>query len=380
MMKKIYIPIIAVLLFFACKEVFNPPVTSAVTGYLVVEGFINSGNGASTIKLTRTTKLVDSAATIYEHNAQVKIEDESNATYPLYERDSGNYVSDNLFLNPALKYRIHITTTNGDEYISDFTAVKQTPPIDSISWKVENGGVQIYVNAHDATNTTRYYQHKYSETWEFQSPFIKRITYVIDPVSSKIIGVTELPNADTSIFKCWRTQTPSNILLTSTEKLSEDKVFLPIRYIEPKGGELSILYYIEVRQYALSHEAYLFKQKLKKNTEQLGTIFDPQPSELGGNVHCITNPSQQVVGFVDVTQEQVAKLFINNKELTNWPQTIPCSEEVVENKPENYDPFLMPTHVYEYIGRNSIKSYYVADPICVDCTLRGTNVKPLFWP
>lgn len=379
-MKRSYFLIAILVLFFACKEAYNPPVVSPVTGYLVVEGFINSGNGASTIKLTRTTKLVDSAAIIYEHNAQVTIEDESNATYPLYERDSGNYVSDDLLLNPALKYRIHITTTNGNEYVSDFTGVKQTPPIDSISWKVENGGVQIYVNAHDAANTTKYYQHKYSETWEFHSPFIKSITYVIDPVTSQIIGVTDLPNADTAIYKCWRTQNPSNIILTSTEKLSEDRVFLPIRYIEPKAGELSVLYYIEVRQYALSHEAYLFKQKLKKNTEQLGTIFDPQPSELGGNVHCITNPAEQVIGFVDVTQEQVAKLFIRNNEVTDWPPTISCKEELVENKPENYDPLLTPTRAYAYTGRNVIKSYYVADPICVDCTLRGTNVKPSFWP
>jgi len=102
-MKRSYFLIAILVLFFACKEAYNPPVVSPVTGYLVVEGFINSGNGASTIKLTRTTKLVDSAAIIYEHNAQVTIEDESNATYPLYERDSGNYVSDDLLLNPALK-------------------------------------------------------------------------------------------------------------------------------------------------------------------------------------------------------------------------------------------------------------------------------------
>jgi hypothetical protein len=378
-MKRCWFLIIVAVLFITCKEAYNPPIASPVTGYLVVEGFINSGNGTSTIALSRTTKLDDSVTKIYEDGAQVNIEDEDGASYPLYWRNSGIYTSDSLSLNPANKYRLHIKILNGSEYASDFTAVKNTPPIDSISWQLENGGVQIYVNSHDPSNNTKYYQLKYSETWEFHSPYIKSLEYVKDPASGQIVGVAPLPNADTSIYKCWRTQNPTAIILISTEKLSESKVLFPIRYIEPRADELSVLYYIEIKQYALSKGAYLFKEKLKKNTEQLGSIFDAQPSELGGNVHCISNLSEPVVGFVDVTTEQVAKLFISHNELTNWPPVIPCTKVIVENQPGNYDPNLVPLSVYAYMGL-SIKSFYAADPLCVDCTLRGTNVRPPFWP
>jgi hypothetical protein len=379
-MKRCWFLIVFAVLFITCKEAYNPPVTSSATGYLVVEGFINSGNGISTITLTRTTKLVDSVAKIYEDGAQVYIEDEGGANYPLNWRNNGTYISDTLSLDPASKYRLHINTSNGNEYVSDFTAVKNTPPVDSISWQLKNGGVQIYVNSHDPSNNTKYYQLKYSETWEFHSPFIKYLDYVKDPANGELIGVAPLPNADTSIYKCWRTQNPAAIILISTEKLSESKVLFPIRYIEPQADELSVLYYIEVKQYALSEGAFLFKEKLKKNTEQLGSIFDAQPSELGGNIHCISNPSELVIGFVDVTTEQVAKLFIRNSELANWPLVIPCTKIIVENKPENYNVGLVPLTVYAYIGMMSIKSYYAADPLCVDCTLRGTNIRPPFWP
>lgn len=378
-MKKRYVFIIISVLLFACKEVYNPPVASSDTGYLVVEGLINSGNGASTITLTRTTKLVDSIATMYEEGALVNIEDENSATYPLYARGNGNYTSDNLSLNPAVKYRIHIQTGDRKEYLSDFTAVKQTPPIDSITWRMENAGLQLYVNSHDPSTSSKYYQLKYSEIWEFHSAYIKRLEYVTDAATNQIIGVTPLPNADTSIFKCWKKQNPSNILLVNTEKLSQDKVYFPIRYIEPFAEELSIRYYIEVKQYALSREAYLFKQKLKKNTEQLGTIFDPQPSELGGNVHCISNPTEPVVGFVDVTSEQIAKLFITPSDLAEWPLHSNCVQLVIENEPGNYNSALVPTSVVEYRGL-AIKSFFAADPYCVDCTLRGSNIKPTFWP
>ena len=367
------------VLFFTCKEPYNPPVASPVTGYLVVEGFINSGNGTSTITLTRTTKLVDSVATVYEEDAQVNIEDENGTIYPVSWKNNGTYISDSMSLNPADKYRLHIKTLNGSEYVSDFTAVKSTPPIDSISWRLENGGVQIYVNSHDPSNLTKYYQLKYSETWEFHSPFIKRLEYIKDSATGLIVGVALLGTADTSIYKCWRTQNPSSIILISTEKLSESKVYHPIRYIEPKADELSVLYYIEVKQYALSHEAYLFKQKLKKNTEQLGSIFDAQPSELGGNIHNVNNPAEQVIGFVDVTGEQVSKLFISNNQVNDWPPHIPCTQVALANEPGSYDPDLIPTSVKEWMGL-SIKSFFAADPICVDCRLRGTNVRPPFWP
>ncbi len=378
-MRKTILIIATFILFTTCKEVYNLPANTPSTGYLVVEGFINCGYGATNITLTRTTKLVDSVLIIYEHNAQVNIEDENNATYPLFEKDSGNYVSDILNLNPSLKYRLHIKTDDGKEYISDFTATKQTPPVDSITWKVENGGVQIYVNSHDPSNNIKYYQWKYSETWEFHSTFIKTLEYSRAPVTGQIIGIYPLPNADTSIYKCWKTQNSAKIIIASTEKLSEDRVYIPIRYIEPQSYELSVLYYIELKQYALSRDAYLFKQKLKKNTEQLGTIFDPQPSELGGNIHCVNNPAEPVVGFIDVTEEKVAKLFINNSELDNWQKSLDCIELKLENQPEYYNPSLIPTHIAEMRGRE-IKSYYAADQHCMDCTLRGTNKRPPFWP
>ena len=74
------------------------------------------------------------------------------------------------------------------------------------------------------------------------------------------------------------------------------------------------MYSINVKQYALSHEAYLFFEKIKKNTEQLGSIFDPQPSELQGNIHCITNPAETVVGYVDISEEKVQRNFYQEYE------------------------------------------------------------------
>ena len=56
-MKKIVYCLLVLLAAAGCKEKYVSPVISPATGYLVVEGTINSGQGTTTITLSRTTKL-----------------------------------------------------------------------------------------------------------------------------------------------------------------------------------------------------------------------------------------------------------------------------------------------------------------------------------
>lgn len=377
--KSIVVLFFAITVIVSCKEVYEPNVQSPATGYLVVEGFINSGDSPTVITLSRTTKLVDTIETLYEHGAQVNIESDNNESFPLIEKEDGTYVSGFLLLNNNNKYRVHITTSEGKEYTSDFVAVQYTPPVDSITWQLDNGGVQIYANAHDDAGKAKYFRWKYAETWEFHSPFLQTVFYSIDPQTHLAQGVYS-GTADTTIYKCWKSQSSSRIILATTEKLGADKIYQPLRYVEPQGEELSVLYYMDLKQYTLSKPAYDFYQKLKKNTEQLGSIFDAQPSELEGNIHCLNNPDEIVIGYIDVTQEQEKKVFIKHEDLPiPWLPQIPCSEQKIENDAVDFYPYLIPTRVAELMGV-SIKSYYAADPICVDCTLRGSNVKPSYWP
>src|SRR6187397_2533561 len=161
-MKKItYILFISMAI--ACKEKYVSPVSSPATGYLVVEGVVNSGPGNTNIRLTRTSKLGDRTI-IFEKNAQVKVEGENNVAYTLLEKTTGNYSVDNLNLPNNQKYRLRIKTTGGKEFLSDFVEVKKNPPIDTVSWKQEEGGLQLYIQTHDDQNKTHYYQWEYTET------------------------------------------------------------------------------------------------------------------------------------------------------------------------------------------------------------------------
>jgi len=368
------------LLFMKCKQEYIPQVKVTTTGLLVVEGFINSGPGPTTIRLSRSSDL-ENVTLKPEFSAQVNVEGEDGSNFPLFENGNGEYSNSQLTLFNGIQYRLHITTANGKDYVSDYSPVQHTPVIDSISWQIENEGVQIYVNTHDDQNGAKYYRWTYSETWEFHSAFSSNLDYVRDPVTNNAIDLTTRADPD-AIYKCWKTQQSTNIMLGSSEKLTQNRIFNPIRYIEPLGEEISVRYYIELTQYALSHDAYLFYQRIKKNTEQIGTLFDPQPSELSTNLHCLSGPAEQVIGFVEVADQQQAHIFISNDQVKPWLTPSACGTIVARNNDTTLlaiGSAYMPVAPLSYVGPR-IDKFTAAPNECVDCTLRGSNIKPAFWP
>lgn len=376
---------IAMVLFEQCKQEYDPHIEAKTTGLLVVEGFINSGQSPTTIRVSRSTGLEETTL-IPEPGAQLNVEGEDGSNFLLFSSGNGEYTVSQLTLNNGVKYRLHISTSDGKEYVSDYTSVKYTPPIDSITWQGENDGLRLYVNAHDPQNGTKYYQWKYEETWEIHSTYNNTLKYIIDPVTTAPVAVAYKhadKSDDTTIYKCWSTLNSSTIILGSTEKLTSDVVHLPVQYIEPHSEKLSILYSINLKQYAISQDEYLFLQKMKKNTEQLGTIFDPQPSEISGNIHCLTDPNETVIGYVETTQEQTARVFISNSQVPGWNFDPGCVLIEIDNQPDSvrkYGVDLMPTIVSKEDFFRGIISFYASFPRCVDCTLRGVHQKPDFWP
>lgn len=186
---------------------------------------------------------------------------------------------------------------------------------------------------------------------------------------------------DTTLYRCWRDFLSSNVNIGSSEKLSQNQIYFPIMTIEPKSRKLSVLYGIEVFQYATSKNAYDYLKILKTNSENIGSITGPLPSQLNGNIHCTTNPSETVIGFVEVSQEKPSnRLFISNSEVPDWGYKMQCAEYIVQNAHENYGD-LYPTLPFEFGPGGGIKSYYATPEInCMDCRLYGSPIKPDFWP
>ncbi|MEI6087827.1 MAG: DUF4249 domain-containing protein [Bacteroidota bacterium] len=387
-MKKLIIFLFILVAFLGCKEKYISPAVSPSTGYLVVDGSINAGAGVTEILLKRTVTL-DAPSVVYEGGAAVSVISEDNSIFALNESTKGHYSASGLTLNKAKKYKLHILTKDSKVYESDLVDVRNTPAIDSVSWQYDNNGLQLYVNTHDATGFTKYYQWDYTETWEYHSPFLNYFNYKQLNTSTGIKYTLEyfdplLITYNAAIYKCWPTENSSSILLGSTVTLTSNKIFLPLNYISKGDVKLSQLYSINTRQYGVSEGRYNYLQKMKKNTEGTGSVFDAQPSELVGNIHCTTNASEPVIGYIDICNVQEKRTFINNTQVPDWNFITPCLKTEI---PNNVDSITMahrnlyPAFAAKYSPTGSaILSYYFSTPNCVDCTFWGTNTKPTFWP
>jgi len=387
--------ILGVLIFTGCRKPYNPPAITAPGSYLVVEGVIDSGSDSTIIKLSHTVKLSNITAVNPVKGAILAVESDQSNVYVLTERSPGVYVFPGLNLDASKKYRLSIKTTDGQQYLSDFVPVKNSPPVDSVTYRIKNNGIEIYVNAHDPNNSTRYYRWDYLETWRFHSVFNSFWKSNGDTVLLRDV-------IHDQIYTCWRSDTPGTIVVASSAKLARDVIAAnPITFVPSTSIKLGNEYSVLVRQYALSADAYSFWQNLKTTSEQLGSIFDAQPSQINGNIHCITNPSQPVIGYVSVGAVSSNRLFVFNRDLPAWPTVKDVSNcdsggylyqyhdkgGIIINQVNqniNYNkgaihPLIPIEAIFPKMGLYKVLGFTAADSICVDCTMRGTNKQPSYW-
>lgn len=393
-MKRILYLLLILTAATACKKQINIAPSAKITSYLVVDGNISLGD-STTITLRRTVNLDSNAKANPELGAVVTVESAGGASYKLIGKGNGTYVSAPLNLSAGEKYSLKITTLNGSKYASDFVPVKNSPPIDSVRTTITGTGLQIGVDTHDATNNSKYYRWEYTETYQIRSAFESLITVVQNPSAPPPDFQYIRPPAQ-RIYNCWISDTSNTIITATTAKLGADKINnASLALVAANSEKLRFRYSILVKQYTLTADAFNYFEILKKNTEQIGGIFDPQPSELTGNMHCISNPNEPVIGFVTVGQVTQKRIFVDKANLpASWVAETPYSSCHLDTllyarKLTNTIPTIPPIYVFEvrdliYSGIKLTVDYapggYTAStPVCVDCTLRGTNKKPSFW-
>lgn len=361
----------------ACRDPYRPAIQSEEKSYLVVEGILVLGDRPTRIRLSRTFMLDDTARLRWEDGAQVLVENRQGDVKILHRQAEGEYVHPNLELRMNEEYRVRIRTTNGDEFESDYVKPKLSPPIDSIGWKLDEDGLTVYVNSFDPAGEARYYLWDYGETYEIHSYYFSDQIY-----EDYYIRPRRLP--EEQVYQCWKYDSSVNIILATTSRLEEDSLLeAPVAYFNRHDEKLSVRYSMLLRQYAIAEEAYQYLALMRQNTEQIGTIFDPQPTDIRGNIRCVNKPEDPVIGFVMASSVQERRKFISNAEVAPWryqqycpPDTI-APQDVIDKLDGGA---LSVYHAELNILTLNIDYYLAAYPFCVDCRNRGGDLnKPAFW-
>ena len=379
--RRILLFLLIAFVFLSCKKEFTPTgVLTNANKFLVVDGFINTGNDSTFIKLSITKRFDTLNRVTPVTGATIAVENDANSSFSLTEISPGTYAAPPTNLSSKPKYRLRIKTTDNKEYLSDFVAVKNSPPIDSVGFNANAEGVQVYVNTHDVTNNTRYYRWDFNEDWKFHSNLSSGI--IIAP------------------YYCYNKAVPGVIDVANTLKLSSDIVYqAPIVFIPSYSEKIEIRYSILVKQYALTPDAYSFWDNLNKNTTSLGSVFDAQPSTNQTNYHNTADGQELVIGYLSAGNYSSKRFYINVDQLPKTYKTDNGVSCPIDTAYYFKAPFLYPnppfysvdlSGQFDYIG---LETYGGKPPPpfpfpfkesftytrCVNCTLRGNINPPAFW-
>jgi hypothetical protein len=371
---------------------------------LVVDGLITDAKTSYTVKLSRTFQGQNSTPS-WVSDAIVFINDNAGANSILINRGNGVYKTDStLFMGvPGRTYVLHIKTNDGAEYESDACIMYPVPDIDSIYFAkdeqvVNNGtqteeGVSIYLDSKEGTDN-KYFRWDFDEIWKFKVPNPKKFNF--NMADSSITAVTVVKEF------CWKTRKSDEILIYSNYSGMAGTIKKePIYFIAAdQSDRLLIQYSILVNQYSISKEEYDFWNNLKQVNESGGDIFAEQPFTVLSNIHNVSDPTERVLGYFQVSAVKQKRKYISFSEIAgmNLPYYQYQCERIVkdptdiphgyESPPPTWDElYAMYCITSDYyfvepqysVGTNNLEKMVFARPECADCTITGTITKPDFW-
>ena len=352
------------LLLYACITDFEPKGIEEVADILVVEGIITDNE--TTITLSRSVNLSnyggEEFGRLFVHDAKVYVECDDGTQFMANPSTwDGRYRIKTGQLDLKRKYCLKIEIED-IEYHSDFSHPINTPEIDSIFWLKGGSGqpVKIYLATNSPQDDLRYYRWSYKEDWEINSAFL------LEPYP----------------YYCWNKAESEELLLGTAEKTEFGQMMEIISEIAPSSDRFSVLYRVDITQNAINKRAYDYFLNIKKNAENTGTIFAPIPSELRGNIRCLSDPKRPVIGYVDVSTTTKKSRYIYRREGVYEPPYRGCflmeAHEICEM--ENIFPCIgLP---YYYIVYDRFPPVKYLHQKCVDCTFLSSNTtqKPNDWP
>jgi hypothetical protein len=362
-----------------CRTPYEPEVPATELRVLVVEGYLDTEGLKSELKLSRTAPLGASSAFIPELRAKVLLKSASGQVFPLTETGLGTYIFERN-IDEKQSYLLEIELSSGERYVSEGLQPIVTPEIIDAGFKRDEEGVEVFVSTQGNANADDFLW-TFEETWIFR-PRI-RTAYIYVP---EIKNVRDQKEAEQTSL-CFKTEPSPGILLETSSRFKDQVVFQKtITEIPTDDERIMERYSILVSQKGLASKDVPFWEILKKNTEDIGSIFSPLPSLIGGNIKSLDAAKNPVIGQVSLGVIRQKRIYINQVQVSPWnyldPKFNDCviGEEVVLAKDYQVifgNGAVVPAR--PLMAGTAIIGYYPSTKRCTDCSLYASKLKPIFW-
>ena len=129
---------------------------------------------------------------------------------------------------------------------------------------------------------------------------------------------------------CFKSEPSPDIILETSSRFEDQVVFEKTITEIPQGDErIMERYSILISQKGIAAEDVQFWEILKRNTEDIGSIFSPLPSLISGNIKSLDGDLNPVIGQVSLGVVRQKRIYINLDQVTPWnyqdPEFNDCS-------------------------------------------------------
>lgn len=261
-----FLIILPVLGLWSCQDEIELDLPEGET-FVVVEGWISNEAGPQTVRLSYTAPyFIDEPQPVIS-GATVSIEDDEGNLTELAETDPGTYLYPDSGI-VGRSYRLNFSIPEGDTYRSDFELLQEPVLIDSITWQLSE----------DSPNPD----------------FDENPDDIYD-----VLIFTQEPAGEGDYYQ-WRSilngieqRAPFDIFTTGDELVNGS--YIP--FFNVTDELYSSPDTVTIVQEHISRAAYDFLTLVQSQTAFVGSPFDTPPAPIKGNVHNLSDPDKDALGF-----------------------------------------------------------------------------------
>lgn len=318
---------------------------------LTVEGMITTEPGRHSIKLTRS----DTYGSVFEGLirpvtlATVVVRDDlGNVTYLAEDSESkGNYLTPDDFAAIAGRsYSLQIQLQDGKVYTSLPETVGNPVPLGNVDYySVEipvegelepDSGVRFVVDVEDPGEENNFYYWR-TENAMFQlnaRPDLHRDRQ------------TGAPAPKECCFVCYLAEDVGNrsVFIANDDDFNGLTTRLTAMFIPDDGLRFITTFRMDLRQLTISAGAYRFLRLVKQQTEVSGSVFDPPPANIRGNMISLDDPDEVVLGYFMAAGETNERFYIDGTKLEYRQPLSMITDDcrvvvgAVQDPPADWDP------------------------------------------
>jgi hypothetical protein len=304
--------ILPALFFYACVRRITPPIRNG-SSILVVEGSVTTDSIPYVIKLSYTGKFTNASTRIdpdqnFINDAKVVIKDDEGDSALCNLISPGTYqsIDPNFVGIVGRTYTLKIYLSNGKAYFSTPEKMQPVVPIDSVTVVYDSSYITdirptqiiVSVNTHDPPGIQNFY--KWTTTG-----YLPRKSWG----SSCIIGGAPCFTAFTCTCNafCDVPFNNSQINILSDNLINGKEIIQPVdhSYLYSQGK-----HFIEIKQYSMTRDIYEFWEQYLEQTNRTGSILDPLPASLIGNIHDVADSNDVALGYFEVSAVSTKRVII----------------------------------------------------------------------